>query len=75
MSDCLDRDDSPCEGAVFERLTMSGSGMTFPRCDKHYQAYADRLRPVMADIRRRYPKQAPADFDPYACGESWDEDW
>ena len=54
---------------------MSGSGMTFPRCDKHYQAYADRLRPVMDDIRRRYPKQAPSDFDPTYAGESWDEDY
>jgi hypothetical protein len=54
---------------------MSGSGDTYPRCDKHYEAYVERLTPVMDDIRRRYPEQAPADFDPFYSGEQWNEDY
>ena len=74
MTTCIDRDDSPCEGEVFERYALSGSGMTFPRCDKHYAIYAERLQPVMDDIRRRYPVHAPPDFDPMYAGERWDEE-
>lgn len=73
-SDCLDG-PSGCEGEIFERPTMSGSGDTYPRCDKHYEAYVERLTPVMDDIRRRYPEQAPADFDPFYSGEQWNEDY
>ena len=36
-----------------------------------YQAYVERLQPVITGINRRYPAIAPADFDPY-YGESWD---
>jgi hypothetical protein len=75
MNECIDSGESICDGDTFERYTLSGSGMTFPRCDKHYGEYVDRLQPVMDDINRRYPKQAPADFDPMYAGESWDEDY
>jgi hypothetical protein len=47
--------------------------MLWLRCDQHYAAYVDRLTPVIADINRRYPVQAPDDFDPMYAGESWDE--
>lgn len=72
--ECIDRSDSPCEGEVFERLALSGSGMRFARCDGHYAAYCERLQPVIDDINERYPQQAPADFDPYYAGECWDEE-
>lgn len=67
---CLDRDDS-CAGAVEYRMPLSGTGRSFPRCDAHWDA---RLR-VQEGINRRYPSQAPADFDPSYAGESWDEDY
>jgi hypothetical protein len=73
MSDCIDGPDG-CSGDVSEYLTLSGSGMTFPRCEAHYISYVARIRPVMDDIARRYPRLAPADFDPLYAGERWDED-
>lgn len=71
--ECLDGPQG-CKGEVFPRATLSGSGDAYYRCDNHYEAYADRLQPVIDDINRRYPAMAPADFDPYYAGESWDDD-
>jgi len=73
-NDCLDG-PAGCEGEVFERLSRSGSGMRFPRCEIHYVAYAERVDPKHAEIRRRYPVLAPGDFDEAAAGERWDEDY
>ena len=70
---CLDGPDG-CGGEVSEYLTLFGSGMRFPRCEIHYAAYCARLQPKMDDIARRYPAQAPADFDPTYAGERWEED-
>ena len=74
--DCLDGPNG-CAGETFQRAALSGSGMYYPRCDTHYDAYVDRLGPVMEDTRRRYPDSAtPPDwFDPTYAGESWDEDY
>lgn len=74
MSDCIDSDHGPCRGEVFERYTLSGSGMTFPRCEHHYDEYVARTQPRIDEINRRYPATAPADFDPSYAGERWDED-
>ena len=68
MSDCIDADEGSCAGQVFERYTLSRSGMTFPRCDHHYDAYVERTQPIIDDIDRRYPATAPADFDPSLAG-------
>lgn len=77
MSGCLDSNESPCHGEVFERLTRSGSGMTFPRCDKHYAEYAERMDAIHAKTRQRYPDTdcAPSWFDPTYAGESWNDDY
>lgn len=72
---CLDSDNSPCQGEVGQYMALSGSGESYPRCEKHYGEYVDRLQPVMDDISRRYPSHAPGDFDPSYAGESWDEDY
>ena len=74
MSDCIDADEGSCAGQVFERYTLSRSGMTFPRCDHHYDAYVERTQPIIDDIDRRYPATAPADLDPSLAGEVWSED-
>ena len=71
---CVDSDRGPCEGDVTEYYALSGSGLRYPRCAKHYTEYVDRVQPVIDDIERRYPKQRPADFDPMYAGERWDED-
>ena len=63
-----------CQGVVADRASLSGSGMAFPRCETHYAAYAERMGQRLAAIRSRYPSSAPADFDPLAAGERWDED-
>ena len=70
--DCLDGPDD-CQGDVAEYPALSGSGMTFPRCESHYDAYVERVQPRIDDVRRRYPSHAPRDFDPSYCGESWNE--
>jgi hypothetical protein len=67
--DCLDGPEG-CKGETFPRQTLSDSGDAYYRCDHHYAAYKDRLRPVMDDISRRYPAIAPADFDPSYAGTS-----
>ncbi len=71
--ECLDGPGG-CQGEVWPRATLSGSGDSYYRCDRHYELYAERLQPIMDDISRRYPVMAPPDFDPLACGESWDDD-
>ena len=63
-----------CKGETFARLALSGSGDAYYRCDFHYEAYVDRLQPVMVVISRRYPVHPPSDFDAAFGGESWDED-
>lgn len=68
---CLEDDgDDTCEGDVEYRTPMSGTGRSFPRCDKHFAARWER----QVEINERYPQFAPRDFDPSFAGESWDED-
>lgn len=67
---CLDRHDGECSGPVEYRAALSGTGRPFPRCDAHW----DRRLTRQEEINRRYPPNAPADFDPAYAGERWDED-
>lgn len=67
--ECLDGPDG-CEGDVEYRMPLSGTGRSFPRCEKHWEERLDR----QAEIDERYPAQQPSDFDPAYAGESWDED-
>jgi len=52
-------------------MPLSGTGKAFPRCDKHWEQRLDKQE----DINRRYPVNAPQDFDPSYAGEHWDEDY
>ena len=74
MTDCIDTDHGPCAGEVFTRPSLSGSGMAFDRCERHYLEYAERTQKIIDDINRRYPVTAPADFDPMFAGERWDDE-
>lgn len=68
---CLDeRGENLCAGPVEYRTALSGTGRSFPRCEKHWSARLDREE----ELRRRYPAHPPADFDPLFAGERWDED-
>lgn len=69
---CLDGPEG-CVGDVVEYLALSGSGERYPRCAHHQERHVERVQPKIDEINKRYPEQAPPDFDPAFCGESWDE--
>lgn len=71
-TECLNYGDS-CDGLVEYRMPLSGSGKSFPRCDRHWSERLD----IQEGINYRYPDSpcAPADFDPTYAGESWDGDY
>lgn len=66
--ECLDGPDG-CTGNVEYRMALSGTGRSFPRCDKHWE---ERVH-TQEKIDERYPQMQPSDFDPYYAGESWEE--
>lgn len=70
FADCINGPEG-CEGSVEYRMPLSGTGKSFPRCDKHWGERLDTEQ----GIRERYPEHAPADFDPSYAGEHWDEDY
>lgn len=59
-----------CTGPIEFREPLSGSGRSFPRCDKHWAA---RMR-MQDELNRRYPRTPPRDWSPLDAGEAWDED-
>jgi len=71
--DCLDYGTSDCAGAVEYRMSLSGSGMAFQRCDAHWDQRLEREE----QLRQDYPDSpiAPSWFDPFAAGERWDDDY
>jgi hypothetical protein len=71
--ECLDSGPDPgiCNGPVEYRYALSGTGRSFPRCDKHWGERLDK----QAEIDARYPYHQPADFDPSYAGERWDDDY
>lgn len=68
--DCLDG-PTTCEGPVEYRMALSGTGKSFPRCERHW---SERLT-KQDEINARYGSPcAPRDFDPAYAGERWSED-
>ncbi len=63
--------EDKCSGPVEYRFALSATGVSFPRCDKHW---SERLT-VQEGINRRYPAHAPSDWSPLDAGEHWDEDY
>lgn len=61
-----------CTGPVLYRDALSGTGVSYPRCDG---AWAARLE-LQDRHRRDYPDgpTPPPGFDPCYAGERWDED-
>lgn len=69
--DCLDF-GAGCHGAVEYRMALSGTGRSFPRCEKHWEERLDEQE----RIDRTYGSScAPSWFDPLAAGERWDEEY
>jgi hypothetical protein len=69
--ECLDSYAGDCAGPIEFRYALSGTGISYPRCDKHWE---ERLK-VQDGINRRYPSMQPSDFDPTYAGETWNEDY
>lgn len=71
--ECLDNNPllSKCEGSTEYREPLSGTGISYPRCEFHWDMRLD----LQDQINDRYPSQQPADFDPMYAGERWDEDY
>lgn len=81
-SSCIDRPDNDssygeCEGFVRIYVTRSGAS-EYPRCEKHYGLYNQRMDKLEAEIQSRYPgynvpgSVPPPWFDPFYAGESWE---
>jgi len=67
--ECLDGPED-CQGPVEYRMSMSPSGRSFPRCERHLdERLAEQER-----INRTYPVHPPAGWHPDDAGESWDEE-
>ena len=73
MKECLEHNKGDCRGPVLDRPPLSSTGISYPRCDKHWtQRLKDQER-----ITRDYPDSPipPKWFDPTYAGEHWDEDY
>lgn len=71
---CLDdHDEGTCEGVIEYRMALSGTGVSFPRCDRHWQSRLVEQERINND----YPDSpiAPSWFDPMDAGERWDDDY
>jgi hypothetical protein len=67
---CLGYAGGACSGPIEYRMPLSGTGESFPRCDKHWAA---RLE-LEQELRERYPATPPADWSPLDAGEHWNEE-
>lgn len=65
---------SDCGGSVEYRMPLSGTGRSFPRCDRHWSERLDQEE--ITRSRYGHPDSAvpPAGFDPTYAGESWEDD-
>lgn len=68
--ECIESHTEACSGPVEYRMPLSGTGKSFPRCDRHWQLRLDREQ----QLRERYPARPPRDWSPLDAGEAWDED-
>lgn len=66
---CLEEGPA-CTGTVEYRTALSGTGKSFPRCQRHWEDRLDRQE----ELNRRYPVNPPSDWSPYDAGEAWSEE-
>lgn len=67
-------DQDEHDGDVHLYESVSGASQSW-RCAAHQRRYEERMRPIVAEVRRNYPdSDTPPDwFDPSYAGESWNE--
>ena len=72
MVECIDNPDE-CGGEVELRPSLTGTGTSIARCDRHWWLRLQREE----ELRKVYPDSpiAPSWFDPAAAGERWDDDY
>lgn len=70
--ECIENHTEQCRGRVEYRMALSGTGVSHPRCDGHWEK---RLE-LEDRLRRGYPDtDTPPDwFDPAYAGERWNPD-
>lgn len=72
---CIDRHGSgeECDGPTVLRPSLSGTGTSIARCDRHWERRLDEED----RLRRDYPDSPnpPSWFDPTYAGEHWDSDY
>jgi hypothetical protein len=70
--ECLDGLKSACAGEVEYRMPLSATGVSFPRCEKHWNERLD----LQEKLNRDWPDSPipPAWFDPTYAGERWNEE-
>jgi hypothetical protein len=67
---CIQDHTGECDGPVEYRMPLSPTGVSYPRCEKHWE---DRLE-LEDGLRERYPEQPPEDWSHYDAGEYWSEE-
>jgi hypothetical protein len=78
--ECLDSydDSTACAGEVSYYYALSGSGLTWPRCEGHYALYVERVQEKLDEVRKAYPDSPsapPAWFDATYAGEQWEDEY
>jgi hypothetical protein len=71
--ECLDDPggtSEDCFGRVELRMSLSGTGIPYPRCEHHWSKRLDRE----AELNQRYPVHPPSDWSPDDAGEAWSEE-
>jgi hypothetical protein len=71
--ECLDGPDD-CNGVIEYRPSLSPSGKSFPRCDRHWLKRLDEDEAMTLRVGSWRSDVPPPWFDPLDAGERWDED-
>jgi len=72
--ECLESYQGECAGTVEYRFPLSGTGRSFPRCDKHWGERLDKQEQINQRYGHPDSSVPPADFDPTYAGERWEEE-
>jgi hypothetical protein len=68
--ECLEDHTGDCAGPVELRMSLSGTGTPFLRCEHHWSKRLD----LEAELNERYPVHPPSDWSPLDAGEHWSEE-
>lgn len=71
--ECLE-DNDECRGAVEYRVSLSPTGISYPRCAHHWSKRLDAEEQMNERVGSWRSDVPPPWFDPTAAGERWSED-